>query len=64
MVVPRFVGSRAGKNEPINVHGDGTQSRCFAHVLDIVECLAHTLHTPACFRKVINLGNAQEAQPS
>ena len=59
MVVPRFVEA-ALKNEPINVHGDGTQSRCFAHVLDVVECLARALHTPACFGKVINLGNAQE----
>lgn len=59
MVVPRFVQS-AMKNEPITVHGDGTQARCFGHVLDVVEGLAKTLETPECFGQVINLGNNQE----
>ena len=36
MVVPRFVEA-ALKNEPIEVHGDGTQSRCFGHVADVVD---------------------------
>lgn len=59
MVVPRFVQS-AMKNEPIPVHGDGSQARCFGHVLDVVEGLVKTLETPECFGQVINLGNAQE----
>jgi UDP-glucose 4-epimerase len=59
MVVPRFVQA-AVKNEPIDVHGDGTQSRCFGHVLDVVEGLAQTLETPRCFGQVINLGNDEE----
>lgn len=59
MVVPRFVHA-AIKNEPIQVHGDGTQSRCFGHVHDIVEALAKLLETPACFGQVINLGNDEE----
>lgn len=59
MVVPRFIKA-ALKNEPIQVHGDGTQSRCFGHVLDIVEGLVKVLETPECFGQVINLGNAQE----
>ena len=59
MVVPRFVQS-ALKNEPIPVHGDGNQARCFGHVLDVVEGLVKTLETPACFGQVINLGNNQE----
>ena len=59
MVVPRFVHS-AIRNEPIIVHGDGTQSRCFGHVLDVVEGLTSLLDNPECFGKVINLGNDQE----
>lgn len=59
MVVPRFVHS-AMKNEPITVFGDGTQQRCFGHVLDVVEGLSKLLETPPCFGQVINLGNDEE----
>jgi len=59
MVVPRFVHS-AIKNEPIEVHGDGTQSRCFGHVHDVVEGLVKLLDTPSCFGQVINIGNSEE----
>jgi len=59
MVVPRFVHA-AMKNEPIEVHGDGTQSRCFGHVHDIVEGLTKLLDNPSCFGQVINLGNNEE----
>lgn len=59
MVVPRFVNS-AMRNEPIPVHGDGSQSRCFGHVLDVVEGLVKVLESPECFGQVINLGNDQE----
>lgn len=59
MVVPRFVRA-AVRNEPIPVHGDGTQTRCFGHVLDVVEALAKILETPACFGQVMNIGNDQE----
>lgn len=59
MVVPRFVHA-AIKNEPIEVHGDGTQSRCFGHVSDIVEGLSKLLDNQQCFGQVINLGNSEE----
>jgi UDP-glucose 4-epimerase len=59
MVVPRFVHA-AMKNEPITVHGDGMQARCFGHVSDVVEGLVKLLETPACFGQVINLGNDSE----
>jgi UDP-glucose 4-epimerase len=59
MVVPRFV-SAATRNEPIYIHGDGTQSRCFGHVKDVVEGLVKLLETPSCFGQVINLGNDEE----
>src|SRR6476661_6004903 len=59
MVVPRFVQA-AIKNETIEVHGDGTQSRCFGHVADVVEGLTKLTETPACFGTVVNLGNSEE----
>ena len=59
MVVPNFVKS-AIRNEPLIVHGDGTQSRCFGHVSDVVGALTKVLETPACFGQVVNIGNAEE----
>ena len=59
MVVPRFVQS-ALAHEPLVVHGDGQQSRCFAHVADVVEALSRVLETPRCFGQVVNLGNDTE----
>jgi UDP-glucose 4-epimerase len=59
MVVPRFVQA-ALRNESIEVHGDGTQSRCFGHVADVVEGLTKLIETPACFGTVVNLGNSEE----
>ena len=35
MVIPRFVG-QALKNQPITIFGDGTQTRCFCHVLSLI----------------------------
>ena len=59
MVVPRFVRA-AVNDEPIEVHGDGSQTRCFGHVSDVVEGLVRTLETPECFGEVINIGNSEE----
>ena len=59
MVVPRFV-SAAVRNEPIEVHGDGTQARCFGHVSDVVEGLCRLLESGRCYGEVINLGNDEE----
>jgi UDP-glucose 4-epimerase len=59
MVVPRFVEA-ALKNEPIEVHGEGTQSRCFGHVADVVEGLTAMMEAPTCFGEVLNLGSDVE----
>jgi UDP-glucose 4-epimerase len=40
MVVPTFV-RQALLDEPVSVFGNGTQTRCFAHVLDVVPNLAN-----------------------
>lgn len=59
MVVPNFIKA-ALQNEPIPIHGDGTQARCFGHVSDVVEGLVKAIETPACFGQVMNLGNHEE----
>lgn len=59
MVVPNFIKA-ALKNEPIPIHGDGNQARCFGHVHDVVEGLTKAIETPACFGQVMNLGNNEE----
>ena len=59
MVVPRFVQA-AMRNEPITIHGDGQQTRCFGHVTDVVEALVTIIETPECQGQVINVGNDQE----
>ena len=59
MVVPRFVKS-ALAGEPLVVHGDGQQSRCFAHVSDVIDALTLVLETPECFGQVVNVGNDAE----
>jgi UDP-glucose 4-epimerase len=59
MVVPRFVRS-ALKNEPINIYGDGTQSRAFCHVYDAVEALLALVGTDKTINEVYNVGGTGE----
>ena len=59
MVVPNFIKA-ALKNDPIPVHGDGNQARCFGHVSDVIEGLTKAIETPACFGQVMNIGNSEE----
>ena len=56
MVVPRFVKS-ALANEPITIYGDGKQTRCFAHVYDVIEAVIAVAFTEGTIGKVINIGN-------
>jgi UDP-glucose 4-epimerase len=59
MVIPRFVRS-ALKNEPINVYGDGTQSRVFCHVHDAIEALLALVDTDKTINEVYNVGGNGE----
>jgi UDP-glucose 4-epimerase len=59
MVVPNFIKS-ALQNQPIPVHGDGSQARCFGHVLDVVDALVAIIDETDCFGQVINVGNDEE----
>ena len=56
MVVPRFVKS-ALANEPITIYGDGKQTRCFAHVFDVIDAVISVAFADNTIGKVINIGN-------
>lgn len=56
MVVPRFVKA-ALNNEPITIYGNGTQTRCFAHVYDVVDAVLAIAFAKNTIGKVINIGN-------
>jgi len=59
MVVPRFVKA-ALNNEPINIYGDGTQSRVFCHVQDAIEALLALVTTDKTINEVYNVGGTGE----
>jgi UDP-glucose 4-epimerase len=59
MVLPNFV-QRALKNEPIEVYGDGKQSRCFCDVRDTVEALLRLIPLERSVGEVVNIGNTEE----
>ncbi|MEJ5347113.1 MAG: GDP-mannose 4,6-dehydratase [Desulfosoma sp.] len=59
MVVPNFV-QKALLNKPIIVYGDGSQSRSFTHVSDVVEALVRLMAEPRAVGQVVNVGNPQE----
>jgi UDP-glucose 4-epimerase len=59
MVIPRFV-RQALANEPITVYGDGEQSRCFCHVLDVVEVIPRLLASSSAYGQVFNAGSTEE----
>jgi UDP-glucose 4-epimerase len=59
MVIPNFV-RQALAGEPITVFGDGTQSRSFTHVADVVDALLKLVAEPKAVGQVINIGNVEE----
>ena len=59
MVLPTFV-RQALANEPITVYGDGTQSRSFTYIADVVGCLIRLVKEPKAVGGVFNIGNGQE----
>ncbi|HXD72302.1 MAG TPA: GDP-mannose 4,6-dehydratase [Vicinamibacterales bacterium] len=59
MVIPNFV-RQALAGEPITVFGDGTQSRSFTHVADVVSALLKLVVEPKAIGQVINIGNIEE----
>ena len=59
MVLPNFV-RQALANEPITVFGDGTQSRSFTYVGDVVRALMALMVEPKAVGQVFNIGNVEE----
>jgi UDP-glucose 4-epimerase len=59
MVVPNFV-RQALAGEPITVFGDGTQTRCFTYVGDVVGALSAIVTREEAYGNVYNVGNTEE----
>jgi len=59
MVIPSFV-KQALQGRPLTVFGDGTQSRCFTYVSDVVEQLVALAEEPRAVGEVFNVGNDRE----
>jgi len=59
MVIPNFV-KQALKGEDITVYGDGSQSRCFAHVSDVVGALIMLIESREAVGEVFNIGSNRE----
>jgi len=59
MVLPRFI-SAAKKGGPLQVFGDGNQTRCFCFVQDTVEALIRLQNCPSARGEVFNIGSSEE----
>ncbi|MDQ6929240.1 MAG: GDP-mannose 4,6-dehydratase [Candidatus Eremiobacteraeota bacterium] len=59
MVLPRFV-RQALAGEPLTVYGDGSQTRCFGYVADVVWALQKLAAEPRALGEIFNLGNPEE----
>jgi UDP-glucuronate decarboxylase len=58
-VVPNFV-VQALQNQPITIYGDGTQTRCFCYVDDLIEGIVRLTRSDDRITGPINLGSAEE----
>ena len=61
MVLPRFTAA-ALADKPIEVYGDGRQTRCFCDVRDIVQVLPVLLAEPRCAGKIFNVGSDERIE--
>ncbi len=58
-VVPNFI-TQAVRGEPLTVYGDGSQTRSFAYVSDLVDGLLRAMFTEGTKGQIYNLGNPAE----
>jgi UDP-glucose 4-epimerase len=58
MVVPRFV-SAALSGRPLEIHGDGTQTRCFCHVQDTIRALTGLMDATETAGEIFNVGSTE-----
>ena len=54
------IGRQALTGAPITVYGDGTQTRSFTYVGDVVEGLVRLVNEPSAIGEVFNIGNTEE----
>lgn len=59
MVIPRFI-SQALKNQPLSVYGDGSQTRTFTYVKDVVWALMQLIEHEEAYGQVFNIGGTEE----
>ena len=59
MVLPRLVG-QALSGRPMTVFGDGTQTRCFASVHDVVEGVVNLSECDRAVGEIFNIGSEAE----
>lgn len=59
MVIPTFV-RQALAGEPLTVHGDGSQTRCFGDVTEVAEALVAVMNQPKARGQIINIGTNNE----
>ena len=59
MVIPNFV-QQALTGQDITIYGDGTQTRCFTHVSDVIEALIAIAEHPQAVGEVYNIGSDHE----
>ncbi len=61
MVIPRFV-ERALSRGPLEVHGDGTQTRSFCHVADTVRALSGLMDASDISGDIFNVGSSERVR--
>jgi UDP-glucose 4-epimerase len=59
MVIPTFV-ERALSGEPIEIHGDGSQTRCFCHVDDVIRAMRLLMDDPSTSCEIFNVGSGNK----
>jgi nucleoside-diphosphate-sugar epimerase len=59
MVIPRFV-QRALAGTPLEVFGDGMQTRCFCHVLDTIRALQTLMDADSLSGEIFNVGSTEK----
>jgi UDP-glucuronate decarboxylase len=58
-VVSNFI-VQALRGDPITIYGDGTQTRSFCYVDDLIDAMVRLMNTPHSFAGPINVGNPDE----
>jgi UDP-glucose 4-epimerase len=59
MVIPRFV-ERALAGAPLEIHGDGNQTRCFCHVADTIRALQALMDQRSVSGEIFNVGATEQ----